>query len=171
MATIIAQGSPGADLLFEEGAVFPVRVVGPLGSVATQAQIDNGSTISSVDAALLVQVGAVEVTTDAISTVTSSVVVPVDDDVQVLTAGGVNLAAGLPGLLADNLPPPVQVLIGRDVLSQYEFDEQGSGSWELEQEGAGASAPTPGGVSAVDVLLLSAAGSLVAFGIWTALSR
>ena len=77
---------PGARSLQEDGASFPVIVTGPAGQVRTYAQVDIGSTRSSVDSSLLQRVGAVMRGEDLVQTVTPGYV-----DLQV--ASGVALYA------------------------------------------------------------------------------
>ena len=137
IAMAVAAAAPGPIGLISQGAVLPVTVQGPDGSIQTQAQIDTGSTISSVDATLLQQTGATPSSQVQIGTVLDTQDVPFFSDAQIIAAGNVDLTAGLSGVLGDTLPPPVQVLIGRDILAQYDLAYAGpQGAWSLSPGGA-----------------------------------
>jgi len=161
---LVYSASPGPVLMALEGLVLPVRVVGPLGSVATLAQVDTGSSISSVDMGVLVRVGAVQTGREPVETISPGVqYVPLYRSVSISTEGGVALTDGLPGVLGDTLPAPVQVLVGRDVLSGLVLVADGpAGVWSLEGR---QSATEPGVPPAVRAWLTGASAVLAVGGL------
>ena len=104
-------------------------------SVATTAQIDTGSTITGADQTLLQSLGAPAVGSLPVGTPGGSYQADLYQ-AQVIYRG-INLTAGLPGgVLGEDLPAPLQALIGRDVLQQYDFIYDGTeGAWSLSSTG------------------------------------
>lgn len=122
---------PGQTSLRDIGPVLPVIVSGPSGQVRTLAAVDTGSEVSSADRGLLDQIGARQVGTILIQSVMGAQVVPIYA-ADLLTDAGFTLTGGLPGILGDTLPPPIQALIGRDVLRQMVLHYDGlQGAWYL----------------------------------------
>lgn len=142
---VVASSSPGPLALVEAGAVLPVLVrVGAGQPVEVQAEIDSGSTISSVDQALLLSLGAPQIGSVPIATVDGSSIAPVYA-ATISTVDGYNLSDGLPGVLGDTLPGHTRVLIGRDILSQLALTYNGqAGTWTLQGGGA---VPVASGIS------------------------
>ncbi len=133
MSNTLYNSSPGAFGLVQQGMLMPLTVSSIGGTVNTTAQVDTGSTISSVDLGLLQKIGAPVVGTVAISTVQGDSIVPLYR--VALTSGGVPLSSNYVDVLGDSLPAPVQALIGRDVLSLYQVDYNGAlGSWSMQAE-------------------------------------
>lgn len=157
-STTLYGAAPGSFALVEQGMLLPLTIAGPRGVVTTTAQVDTGSTISSVDSALLQQIGAPVVGNVEITTVEGSSIVPaykVTLDVQ-----GFPLAPTAVDVLGDSLPAPVQALIGRDDLSLYRLTYNGAlGTWEID-----AQRPIPRPSSAT-WMLLGAAGLAAVSGI------
>lgn len=132
---VLAAGSPGVEALVRNGALLPVVIASGAASRITQAMIDTGSTASSVDRGLLEAIGAPRVGQIRIATVMGHETAPVYA-ATVATSDGTVLSQGLPGVIGDDLPAPVQCLIGRDILSQWEFVYGGSqGAWSLGPPG------------------------------------
>lgn len=134
LALVLAQASPGAPTLQQDGANLQVDVYVPAtGQTRTvTAQIDSGSTDTGASAALLEGMGAPVVGSMPIGTPSGDVT----DEIYAadLLYQGVNLTANLPlrGILGETLPAPVQALIGRDVLENYDFSYAGpQGAWTL----------------------------------------
>lgn len=162
----IASGAPGPVALAEQGPIFPVVVLGPGGSQIYTAQIDDGSSISSVDNAILQALGCPQVGTTTIETVTGTQQVPVYA-AGLATLGGVSLSADLPGILGDSLPAGgPRILIGRDVLDRFEFvlNEPG-GSWALDAPGTGPGSSTGGLNPWLIAIAAGTAGTLLGVGI------
>lgn len=119
---------PGALPLELDGMFMPVTIVGPQSQEATTAQVDTGSSITGVDQTL--DVGAQPVSTLTVET-------PLGQGPATLYSaevqtGSLALTAGLPGVLGETLPPPVQALIGRDVLASVKITYTGpAGQWEM----------------------------------------
>ena len=123
--------SPGPGGLARQGPLIAVILRGPVGSVQTYAQVDTGSSMSSADASLLRQVGASPGPQEQVQTVSPfPLTVRQACGVEILDPNGAVLDSG--PLLAVNLPAPVQVLIGRDVLAGMDFGYEGpAGTWQL----------------------------------------
>jgi len=141
----IASGSPGTTTLLIDGATRAVRIQAS-GSRVTQAMLDTGSTVTSVDRRILEDIGAPQIGAATIQTVMGSQTVPVYG--AAIFAGDVQLNMGLPGVIGDDLPPPVQCLVGRDVLGRYQLVYDGrEGVWALTDTGGVpvVSKPTPWG--------------------------
>jgi hypothetical protein len=138
---VIASGSPGPVSLALGGITLPVVVTGPSGTVSvtaqfkTKAMMDTGSTVSSVDIAILQQVGAQQVGQVTISTVEGSAVAPVYNagiGMQLASGAVLPLMVGLPGELGDSLPGSTRVLIGDDIMSKLILERNGpSGTWSV----------------------------------------
>ena len=138
---VIASGSPGPVSLALGGITLPVVVTGPSGTVSvtaqfkTKAMMDTGSTVSSVDIAILQQVGAQQVGQVTISTVLGSSVAPVYNAGigMTLPSGAVlPLMVGLPGELGDQLTGSTRVLIGDDIMSKLILERNGpAGTWSV----------------------------------------
>lgn len=131
-ANVVTSASPGAVALFEDGSTFTASLVGATGQLTVQVEIDTGSTVSGVDVALLQQVGAQVVTGVTIPVQTPSGNA-MDQLYQArLLVGGIDLFAGLPGVLGEYLPSGPRVLLGRDALAgmQYVYDGV-NGTWSL----------------------------------------
>lgn len=133
----IAKGAPGQTGLANAGPQMPVVLSGPSGHGIYTAEIDEGSSISSVDLAVLRRLGCQQSGTADVGTVMGSGQEPI------YTCGmaaldGVDLAAGLPGVLGDSLPAGgPRVLIGRDILQRFDFQYDGpGGTWQLGAPGA-----------------------------------
>jgi hypothetical protein len=140
----LAQASPGPDLLVQDGATLPVTVSVPGGpSRSVTAQIDLGSTISSVDQSVLSALGAPQIGTVEVQTVTDTQQVPLYG--AAMASGPTQLLPAEAGVLGDSLPGAAKALVGRDAL-QYagallDYDAA-AGSWTLQ---AGGQAPAPSG--------------------------
>lgn len=148
---ILAQATPGAVALQQNGLLSPVLVEGASGQAPTQAMWDTGSTISSVDRGLLQQVGAQAVGSVQVGTVSGTTTVPVYS-ARILTPGGYALTDGSTGVLGDNLPAPTQVLLGREVMAQGTLSVNGGGGrWSFATPAAGG-----GGVAGVSPWLIAA---------------
>lgn len=162
---VLAQANPGPDLLVQDGALLPVTVSVPGGpSRNVTAQVDLGSTISSVDRSVLAALGAPQIGTVEVQTVT---------DVQQVLLYGAALSSGptqlLPaeaGVLGDDIQGRTKALLGRDAL-QYagallDYDAA-AGSWTLQ---VGGQAPAPSGapwwVLGASVAVLGVGAALVA---------
>jgi hypothetical protein len=138
---VIASGSPGPVALALGGITLPVVVTGPSGTVSvtaqfkTKAMMDTGSTVSSVDIAILQQVGAQQVGQVTISTVEGSAVAPVYNagiGMQLASGAVLPLMVGLPGELGDSLPGSTRVLIGDDIMSKLILERNGpAGTWSV----------------------------------------
>lgn len=130
----LAQGSPGAAQLQQQGANIEVELYVPATgrSETVLAQIDTGSTDSGASAAKLQALGAPVLSTIGVSTPGGSST----DSVYAaqLLYQGVDLTRSLPlgGLIGEDLPAPLGALIGRDVLEFYDLTYQGAlGTWTL----------------------------------------
>jgi hypothetical protein len=158
----LAQGSPGALPLELNGMLMPVTVVGPSGHVDTTAEIDTGSTITGADVSLLQQVGAQPISSIPVET-------PIGDgNIQLYSAqiwsGNDMLTAGLPGVLGEQLSPPAQVLIGRDVLASMRLVYQGpTGQWSL-QTATAVPRPSTALIVGVGAVLVAAGVGLAIYG-------
>jgi hypothetical protein len=129
--------APGPSGLLATGMDLPVLLQAPNGiSVLTRAQVDTGSSISSVDQSLISQLGAPP----------SGTPLPVEDIsgtvnlqaylLRFATTAGVAISDGFIPVLADTLPAPQQALIGRDILISYLVRYNGSqGSWSMQPAG------------------------------------
>lgn len=129
----IAQGSPGPDLLASQGIELPVTIVAHATGQQTDlmAQLDTGSTISGVDQGVLQNLGASVIGSLPIGTPSGDVTDSLYD--ASIVYQGEDLTAGLPGgVLGEDLPPPDQALIGRDILRRWEvvYDGQ-TGTWSI----------------------------------------
>jgi len=159
---VLAAGSPGVASLVRDGALMPVTITSRGGSRNTQAMIDTGSTASSVDRSLLDAVGAPRIGSVAIRTVMGREEAPVYA-AAIVAADGTVLSQGLPGVIGDDLPAPVQCLIGRDILSSWEFVYGGSqGAWSLGPPGQVVVVPQPPPVEGY--LLAAIAGAAITLG-------
>lgn len=137
----VASGAPGPTGLEAEGALMPVVVTGPKGSQTVTAQIDTGSSISSVDLAILQALGCPQVGSVPISTVTGTETAPLYT-AGLATLGGVDLSEGLPGVLGDSLTGSVSALIGVDILARFDLIYEGpQGVWQLDAGGVAAYVP------------------------------
>ena len=166
---VLAQGSPGAPTLQQDGANLQVDLYVPAtGETRTiTAQIDSGSTDTGADAAVLQAMGASVVGSMPIGTPGGNVT----DEIYAaeLLYQGVNLTANLPlrGILGETLPAPVQALIGRDVLENYDFNYAGpQGAWTLSGQELAPVPPLAARVWAgIGLMALGAAVLLAAEGI------
>ena len=158
MSTTLYSASPGSFALVQQGMLMPLTISSVGGGASTTAQVDTGSTISSVDIGLLERIHAPVVGSVAISTVDGNSVVPAYS--VTLASLGIGLSAQPVYVLGDTLPAPVQALIGRDVLSLYRLTYDGAlGSWEIDAQHA---IQRP---SSATWLILGAAGLAVVGGI------
>lgn len=146
----------------ENGITVPVRIVAPSGRAAeTLAQVDTGSTVSSVDRSLLrglerlPPLGHIQ-----IDEVTGSVALGYYSYAITLRDGTV-LTPG--PILADTLPPPAQCLLGREVLERMQLVIDGpTGSWRAYTGVPSARRLGPG--------LPIAAGLVLAWEMWQAIN-
>lgn len=169
---MFALGTPGPQGLEARGPVLRVVVRGPTGQVSTTALLDTGSTVTSVDADLLARVGALPAGSRPVTTISGApVVVRQETGVQVLSEDGQALFAPVPLVLSDQLPPPVQVLIGRDALEGLQFEYDGSvGAWVLCRSGMVQAGLTPWRMFTLGVAT-SMITSVAAGLIWHALTK
>lgn len=136
MMSVVAQGSPGIAALQQNGVRLPVVVVGPDGPRTVTAQIDTGSTMTSVDVRVLGAVGAQVVGHTAIITPDGQATAVNEYAVKITTTGGFALSDHLPYVLGDSLSGGIQALIGRDILDLYTMIYEGpAGSWQLDTSG------------------------------------
>lgn len=161
----IASGDPGAATLAEDGPQFAALIIGPKGGHVYTVEVDEGSDISSVDLAILQDIGCQQVGSTPITTVVGGEQAPIYA-VTIKTLAGFNLTHGIPGVLGDSLPAGgPRALIGRDILSRLEFvfNEPG-GSWALDAPGRGPATRT-GPNPWVIALTAGTAGTLLGVGI------
>lgn len=153
---VVASGG-GVQALLNDGPAMNVTVDAGNGQRATtQGLVDTGSTISSVDQTLLQQLGAQQNGSEQISDVSGNSTVPTY--AVSLSSGGFPLSGGAITVLADGLPPPQQVLLGRDVLANYQFVYDGpSASWLLIASGVPGQRRVPYAVIAGGAIVAAAA--------------
>ncbi len=160
---VVAGGAGGAYALLNQGMSMPVTITTASGkTIRTQAMVDSGSTISSVDQSLMASSGAVPTGTQQIADVSGTLSVPTYS-VRMQTASGYDLTGSYLTVLADDLPPPQQALVGRDILRYYQLWYDGSGSWALLGQGAPQQPTTPYAAIAGGALVAAVAG--VALGL------
>lgn len=128
MRTLTAQ--PGSGRLHAVGPVMPVVVSGPAGSVTTMALVDTGASTTAIDEDILTRVGAQKVGVSIIAGATGQAPLAVYN-AAISTPDGQLLLDGTARALGTQLPDHSQVLIGRDVLSQYQFAYDGAGRWSI----------------------------------------
>lgn len=117
---------------------LPVVLAGPKGAVLVNALIDTGSTMCSADQGLLDQLGLRPHGVTPVQTIVGVSNVAVYTAEIRTTDGCVLLPAGS-HILGDSLPPPIQVLIGRDVLAGAKLNYDGpGGAWRLDWCSCGA---------------------------------
>lgn len=134
----IASGIPGRAALAQQGAMFAAVISGPGGAHAYPIEVDPGSSISSVDLAILQALGCPQVGSTMVSTVTGQQDTPIYA-AGIATLAGVSLSGGIPGVLGDALPKGgPRALIGRDILERFAFVlNEPKGTWSLQAPGAG----------------------------------
>ncbi|MHB1870799.1 MAG: hypothetical protein ACYCT1_08095 [Steroidobacteraceae bacterium] len=172
---ILAMAQQGAELgLLIAGPGAPLRADGSLDvttalaqglAVATKGQIDSGSTITGCATSLLQAIGAPNTGAPPVSYST-----PAGVQSSGLFQAWVCLPSGeilnkgiVGGLLAESLVPPVQCLVGDDILSQYDFNYQGAaGRWSITEQGAGGASVSWPWVAAGGALVVGGTGLLVA---------
>ena len=161
----IASGSPGRTALAQQGAMFAAVISGPGGSAVHEVEIDPGSSISSVDHAILQALGCQQVGSTMIATVTGQQQTPIYA-ASIATLAGVSLSAGLPGVLGDSLPAGgPRALVGRDILEKFTFVlSEPKGTWSLQAPGAGLPAGSGIPTSWWFWVSASAGGTLAAVG-------
>jgi len=132
---LVAYETPGAGGLAAHGPVLDVIVSGPAGQVQTQALVDTGSSISSVDADLLARVGARMAGTREVWTITDEpLTIAAHTGVCISSLDGHRLCDDVPLVLATGLQSPVLVLLGRDALASAQFAYDGaSGEWYISR--------------------------------------
>jgi hypothetical protein len=159
--TVVFTRQIGRSGFIRQGMLLPVRV-GKHGT--TTAQVDTGSTVSSVDRNLLAKLGYKPTGKMQVYGVNGTMQLPVYP-VGLATADGYVLTPG--PVLGDDLPAPVQALVGRDVLANLHLSVNGPlGAWAItaskvpvvEQAVSGWTWPV--GVAAVTALTAAIAGNL-----------
>lgn len=166
---LIIQLSPGPRTLQDWGPVLPVTLTGPGGTIQTQAMVDTGSSMSSVDEGLLAQIGVQPCGSTDVETVAGVVAIHLYT-ATISTADGRHLVGGSCKVLGNRLPGEPQVLLGRDVLAGLRFAYDGvAGSWSLDTAG-GAAAPVPE-LSVWSIAAGSLVGSVVGWAATAALRR
>jgi hypothetical protein len=151
-------------VLEAQGANVPVTIFVPAtGKTATTtAQIDTGSTISGVDQALLQSLGAPAIGSLPIGTPGGSFEANLYQ--AKIVYQGLDLTAGLPGgVLGEQLPAPVQSLVGRDVLANYDLVYEGQqGAFALSANGAAPGSTTLSWLLGIGLVLLGAGAAIAA---------